>query len=164
MIEEKTNAVMASYLASIIVNEEQRNWLLTGLREAYKGDCTSNTNVRNIVFCLIGDGGTGKTTFLDVVSSVFADNGKVVKKLDVAPDCDYSDTSDLFTCEGFMDPSKLKFIVGDIGGLLLLTATKRPDMDPLDHGLNRRVTFIDVQRSMKFDRDEAYRSLLGELK
>lgn len=129
--------------------------------------------VRNTAFCFVGDGGTGKTTCLEVISSVFADKRKVVTRLDGKTyrdfqviDLDtltYSHISDLYTHEGFMG-SDLKFLVGDIGGILLMSVLERPDMDPLDHGLRRRVTFIDVQRPtdevMTFDKDEACRSLL----
>lgn len=172
---------MSSYLTTIINNGEQREHLITKLREALAGDCRENTHVHNTAFCLVGEGGTGKTAFLNVVASVFAEKGKAVSRLDGKPvrqiksrnpDGSYKFAADLHTCdEMIMSSSLIKEVVGDMGGCLLMTATKRPEMDPLDHGLRRRVTFVDFENRFvrgarpdsTYDREEACRSLLADL-
>ena len=170
-----------SYLESIISNEKQREHLLFKLREAFNGDCTENTHARNTAFCLVGEGGSGKTTFLDVVSSVFSNKCKLISKLDgktdrqiksLNLDGSYKYAADLYTCERFITPTSLiKRIVMDMGGCLLMTVRERPETDPLDHGLNWRVCFIDFENRFvrgarpdsTYDKEKACRSLLADL-
>lgn len=114
-----------------------------------------NTHARNIAFCLVGEGGSGKTNFLDVVSSVFSNKCKLITKLDgktdrqiksLNLDGSHKYAADLYTCERFITPTSLiKRIVMDMGGCLLMTVRERPETDPLDHGLNWRVCFIDFE-------------------
>jgi len=162
-----------SYFQAIINDEVQRDTLLSHLRQSFSGDFRKGTQLRNTVICLVGTGGTGKTTLLDVITSVFRNHGKKVTYLwslrDELKDGRHvirrnsDDLFDVYIHDGILNDRELKIMTAtDVTCVAVCTHTLH-----MDHGLDRRVTFVELTSHFDnnpiFNKETACRELLTEM-